>query len=78
MSLTRRKDQEGTRIADVLSVNFAKIRGFKVMEHQAVKIRTARRADAMKPLLLAVLSVQAWGVVMGVGLIILNVANLTH
>ena len=44
-------------------------------EHQAVKIRTARRADAMKPLLLAVLSVQAWGVVMGLGLIILN---LTH
>jgi len=48
------------------------------MEQQAVKIRSGKRADAMKPLLLAVLSVQAWGVVMGVGLIILNVANLTH
>jgi hypothetical protein len=46
-----------------------------VMEHQAVKIRSGKRTDAMKPLLLAVLSVQAWGVVMGLGLIILN---LTH
>ena len=45
------------------------------MEQQAVKIRSGKRADAMKPLLLAVLSVQTWGVVMGVGLIILN---LTH
>ncbi len=54
--------------------NFVKL-GVKVMEHQAIKVRSAKRADAMKPLLLAVLSVQAWGVVMGVGLIILN---LTH
>ncbi len=45
------------------------------MEHQAVKVRTAKRVDAMKPLLLAVLSVQAWGVVMGLGLIILNVVH---
>lgn len=54
--------------------NFVKL-GVKVMEQQAVKIRTAKRADAMKPLLLAVLSVQAWGVVMGLGLIILNVMH---
>ena len=40
------------------------------MEQQAVKIRSGKRADAMKPLLLAVLSVQAWGVVMGLGLIL--------
>lgn len=58
----------------VLMWNFAKL-GVKVMEQQAVKVRAAKRADAMKPLLLAVLSVQAWGVVMGLGLIILN---LTH
>ena len=58
----------------VLVWNFAKL-GVKVMEQQAVKIRSVKRADAMKPLLLAVLSVQAWGVVMGLGLIILN---LTH
>ncbi len=34
-----------------------------------------RRPDALKLLLIAGLSVQAWGVVMGLGLIILN---LTH
>ena len=46
------------------------------MEQQAVTIRPAKRADAMKPLLLAVLSVQVWGVVMGVGLIVLNLMHL--
>ncbi len=43
---------------------------------QTAKTRPAKgRQDALKLLLVAGLSVQAWGVVMGLGLIILN---LTH
>jgi len=43
---------------------------------QAVSPRAAkRRSDGLKLLLVAGLSVQVWGVVMGLGLIILN---LTH
>lgn len=43
---------------------------------QVVKTKSGkRRPDALKLLLIAGLSVQAWGVVMGLGLIILN---LTH
>jgi hypothetical protein len=43
---------------------------------QAVSPRaTKRRSDGLKLLLVAGLSVQVWGVVMGLGLIILN---LTH
>lgn len=45
------------------------------MDNQAVKVRSARRPEALKVLLWAGLSVQVWGVVMGLGLIILN---LTH
>jgi len=53
--------------------------GVKVMEVQGIQAVKAkggkRRPDALKLLLIAGLSVQAWGVVMGLGLIILN---LTH
>ena len=43
---------------------------------QAVSSRVSkRRSDGLKLLLVAGLSVQVWGVVMGLGLIILN---LTH
>ncbi len=42
---------------------------------EAVKTRGAKRPGAMRMLLVAGLSVQVWGVVMGLGLIILN---LTH
>ncbi len=49
--------------------------GVMVMDNQAVKVRSARRPEALKILLWAGLSVQVWGVVMGLGLIILN---LTH
>ena len=60
------------------SVKLTKARG-DVMDYQAahaVKTKASkRRPDALKLLLIAGLSVQAWGVVMGLGLIILN---LTH
>ena len=43
---------------------------------QAVKAKSSkRRPDALKLLLIAGLSVQAWGVVMGLGLIILNLRH---
>lgn len=49
------------------------------MDNQAVhtgKLRAARgRQDALKLLLVAGLSVQAWGVIMGFGLIILNLVH---
>lgn len=49
------------------------------MDYQAahaVKTKPARRRpDALKLLLIAGLSVQAWGVVMGLGLIILNLSH---
>jgi hypothetical protein len=44
-----------------------------VMDNTAVKTKTSKgRPDAMKLLLIAGLSVQAWGVLMGLGLLILN------
>jgi hypothetical protein len=49
------------------------------MDNQAIhtgKVRASRgRQDAFKLLLVAGLSVQAWGVVMGLGLLILNFAH---
>ncbi|HWU50197.1 MAG: hypothetical protein ACTHLA_14465 [Asticcacaulis sp.] len=43
---------------------------------EAVKTRAPkRRSDALKLLLLAGLSVQAWGMLMGVSLIVLNLTQ---
>jgi len=48
----------------------------EIQTAEAVRTRPAkRRPEALKLLLVAGLSVQVWGVVMGLGLIILN---LTH
>jgi hypothetical protein len=46
------------------------------MDNSAIKTKASKgRPDALKLLLIAGLSVQAWGVLMGLSLIILN---LTH
>lgn len=42
------------------------------MENSGVKEKGRGRPDALRMLLIAGLSIQAWGVVMGLGLIILN------
>lgn len=46
------------------------------MDNQAVKSRVQKsRPDAMKLLLIAGLSVQAWGVLMGLSLLVLNMVR---
>jgi hypothetical protein len=42
------------------------------MENPAIKLKSRGRPDALKLVLIAGLSVQAWGVLMGLGLIVLN------